>query len=184
VVDERGDPVPIARVAKDAVPEYLPVGPLPPGVVATNAKGELSLDGLPEGELTFEASLPGVGRGKVHRVKVSAGRTTRRVRITIHPQKGGGAGGEAAAGLPIGLGEAGAAAGANGVVVTFVAPGSGAERAGLAAGDLVVRIDSVAPSSVGDAYRRLAGPERHDVLLEVQRGKKTLTVRVARERVR
>ncbi|HQP34764.1 MAG TPA: carboxypeptidase regulatory-like domain-containing protein [Polyangiaceae bacterium] len=181
VIDERGDPVVGARVAKDAVPTWLPVGPLPPGVVATNARGEFELGGLPEGRVTLEALLPDQGRGKVHGVEVLSNRTTRRIRITLHKTEDSRSS-EAGAGLLVTLRDA--TAGASGVVVRTVAAGSTAERAGIMPGDVIVRIDGVVPSSAGDAQRKLAGPENHDVLVELQRGKQTLTLRAARERIR
>ncbi len=180
VVDERGEPVVGARVAKDAVPAWLPVGPLPPGVVATNAKGEFLLGGLPEGNVLLEALLPDVGRGKVRDVQVIALRTTRRVRITLSKTQDARST-DAPAGLLISLRDAG---GGSGVVIRHVSSGSTAERAGLTPGDVIVRIDGVIPSSVGDAQRRLAGPERQDVLLDVQKGRVTITLRVPRERIR
>lgn len=181
VVDERGNPVAGARVAKDAVPTWLPVGPLPPGVAATNSRGEFELGGLPEGNVTLEALLPDQGRGKVTGVEVLANRTTRRVRITIRKSDDARSS-ESAAGLLITLREA--TGYSSGVVVKTVAAGSSAERAGIMPGDTIVRIDGVAPSSVGDAQRKLGGPENHDVLLELQRGNQTLTVRATRERTR
>lgn len=181
VVNERGDRLAGVKVAKDAVPTWLPVGPLPPGVVATDSRGEFLLGGLPEGNVTLEALLPDVGKGKVRDVQVIASRTTRRVRITLHPCDDCRST-EAAAGLLITLRDG--AAGTQGVVVRTVSSGSTAERAGLTPGDVIVRIDGVVPSSAGDAQRRLAGPERQDVLLEVQRGKTTLTLRPQRERIR
>ncbi len=181
VVDDRGDPVAGARVAKDQVPEYLPVGPLPPGVVVTDAKGRFTLRGLPEGEVTVEAYAPGVGRGKEEKIAVRADRTTARVRVRIEKKAEQG-GPVVKASVPITLREAtGSAAG---VLVASVVAGSGADRAGLKTGDLIVRIDGVIPSSVLDAQRRLTGPERREVLLEVQRGVETLKVRVGREKLR
>jgi protocatechuate 3,4-dioxygenase beta subunit len=181
VVDERGDRVTGARVAKDAVPTWLPVGPLPPGVVATNSKGEFILGGLPEGNVTLEAMLPDLGKGKVLGVQVIAGRTTRRIRITMHKCEDCRST-DAAAGLLISLRDG--AAGSQGVVVKAVSSGSTAERSGLTPGDVIVRIDGVVPSSAGDAQRRLAGPEHQDVLLEVQRGKSSHTMRAQREKLR
>ena len=182
VVDDRGDPVAGARVAKDEAPEYLPVGPLPPGVVLTDDKGQFTLHGLPEGDVTLEAYAPGIGRGKEDKIAVRAERTTTRVRIEIE-KRDESFGPAITAGVPITLRAASAGTSA-GVLVASVVPGSGAERAGVMTGDLIVRIDGVTPSSVLDAQRRLTGPERHEVLLEVQRGGEVLKLRVAREKLR
>ncbi|MCU0690677.1 MAG: carboxypeptidase regulatory-like domain-containing protein [Polyangiaceae bacterium] len=181
VVDDRGNPVAGARVANDEVPEVLPVGPLPPGVVGTNERGEFRLTGLAEGQVTLEARAPGIGQGKQEDIAVRRERTTARVRIEL--ARSGGAGGPAlSGGLAIALKEAGAAG--VGVLVASVAAGSEAERAGVAPGDVVVRIDGVIPGSVNDAKYRLQGPPKREVLLEVQRGKESVTLRVPREQVR
>ncbi len=178
VVDDRGNPVAGAKVSKDEVPEYLPTGPLPPGVVATNELGEFRLGGLPEGDLTLEAYAPGVGRGKEEKIAVRKERTTSRVRIRLEVGEGK-AGPAVVAGVAVTV-----ASGGSGVLVTGVIAGSEADRAGMQAGDLILRIDGVAPEDERDAVQRMRGPERQEVLLELQRGQKTLELRVARERIR
>jgi membrane-associated protease RseP (regulator of RpoE activity) len=178
VVDDRGDPIVGARIAKDAVPNYLPPGPLPAGIVASNARGEFSLDGLPEGRVVLEAYSPGLGRGKVESVEIRAGRTATRIRITV--KKGQGLGGtEASGGLLISLKDA-----RGQVEVASVSPSSQAERAGLLPGDRIVRVDGQTVSSVQDAQSKLAGPERQDVLIDIERQKKSIRLRISRERLR
>ncbi len=180
VVDDRGDPVAGAKVAKDEVPEYLPVGPLPPGVVATDENGEFRLAGLPEGDLTLEAYAPGIGRGQEDRIAVRKERTTTRVRIRLERGRGK-AGPAVTGGVAVTLT---APPSGSGALVKAVVPGSEADRAGVRPGDLIVEIDGVAPSDERDATQRLRGPERHEVLLSIQRGKETVEARVPRERVR
>ena len=180
VVDDRGDPIAGARVAKDAVPEYLPVGPLPPGVVVTDEKGDFTLHGVPEGDVILEAFAPGIGRGKEDRIAVRVDRVTSRVRVRVE-KKDETSGPAVMAGVPVSLRETSSGAG---VIVAGVVAGSEAERVGLKTGDVIVRIDGVVPASVLDAQHRLAGPERREVLMEVQRGAETVKLQVPRERLR
>src|SRR5262249_1715611 len=64
VVDARGAPVAGARVARDRVPTYLPLGPLPPGVVSTDRDGRFLLGGLPEGKVAIQAYSADLGRAE------------------------------------------------------------------------------------------------------------------------
>lgn len=180
VVDDRGNPVAGAKVAKDEVPEYLPLGPLPPGVVATDENGKFTLRGLPEGDVTLDAYAPGTGRGKEERIAVRKERTTMRVRIRLEPG-GGKAGPAVTAGVAVALAPAPSGQGA---LVTSVVSGSEADRAGVRPGDLILRIDGVTPQDERDAQQRLRGPERHEVMLVLQRGKESVELRVPRERIR
>ncbi|PIE06316.1 MAG: hypothetical protein CSA75_00175 [Sorangium cellulosum] len=180
VVDDRGNPVAGAKVAKDEVPEYLPVGPLPPGVVTTNERGEFRLAGLPEGDLNLEAYAPSVGRGKEEKVTVRKGRTTTRVKIRLE-RNGAKSGPALTAGVALTLAPSPSGSGA---LVTAVVPDSEADRVGLQVGDLIIQVDGVVPKSDQDAMQRLRGPERHEVLLLIQRGQKSVEVRVPRERIR
>ncbi|MDF2698434.1 MAG: hypothetical protein K0S65_6818, partial [Labilithrix sp.] len=76
VVDGRGDPVAGARVAKDAVPTYLPVSAALNGMAVTDGKGRFRLGELGEGTIALEAYAADVGRTRRTDVRVSAGRTT------------------------------------------------------------------------------------------------------------
>ena len=180
VVDDRGNPVAGAKVSKDEVPEYLPMGPLPPGVVATDEKGRFRLGGIAEGDVTLEAYAPGVGRGKEDRIAVRKERTTTRVRIRLEPA-GGKAGPAVVAGVALTLA---APASGSGALVTGVSSGSEADRAGIRVGDMIVRIDGVVPDDERDAMQRLRGPERQEVVLGIQREQGMVELRVPRERVR
>src|SRR5262249_47206771 len=130
VVDASDQPVAGARVARDAVPTYLPYGPLPSGIVATDRDGRFTLGGLPEGDVTLEAYFAEMGRGFVESVPVRAGRTTSRIKISLpggekrKEPKGGGS-------VAVTLGER------KGRVVTIVMvpPGSEAESSGIEPGD-------------------------------------------------
>jgi uncharacterized GH25 family protein len=184
VVDPRGNPVAGARVAKDHVPTWLVVGANPEGIALTDSKGRFSLKELPEGVLTLEAYAPDVGRARVDGVKVVSGRTTVRLRITLARDEGTDTAshGPAASGsVAVTLGETEEPVE---VVVMSVVPGSEAERAGLAPGDVVATVDGAAVSSMEEARAKLSGPVADDVLVGVRRGDRPLTLRVTREAVR
>jgi protocatechuate 3,4-dioxygenase beta subunit len=187
VVDERDDPVPNARVARDAVPSWLPLGPLPPGIVASDREGRFVLRGLPEGEVALEAFTADRGRGYVDKVRVRAGQTTRDVKIVMpeegaKPREPRGAGS-----LAVTLGETD---GGKAVVVVAVPPASEAEIAGIEPGDRLVSVNDHAVRSIEDARARLSGPLSEDVVLELARDASagapasTWRTRVRRERVR
>jgi hypothetical protein len=184
VVDGRGNPVAGARVARDRVPTWLAVGSTPPGMAVTDAKGRFALHELPEGPITLEAYAPDVGRARQSAIKVVSGRTTVDVTITLAPDSTDGASSrDPASGgsVAVTLGETGAPVD---VVVVSVAEGSEAERAGLAAGDVLASVDGVAVHSIAEARTRLDGPVADDVVLAVRRGEQPLTLRVTREAVR
>lgn len=198
VVDENDDPVSGARVARDAVPSYLPLGLLPPGIAVTDRKGHFTLGGLPEGNVTLEAYSADRGRGAAEGVPVRADRTTSGVKIVLPPVdeekkevRGSGS-------LAITLGDRDEA-GAKVVVVVMVAPGSEAEIGGLLPGDRLLEVNLKKARSIEGVRRLLTGPLSEDVLLSVlrspelpTRGAKvekapdpeTLVLRIRRERVR
>ena len=180
VVDRRGDPVVGARVAKDKVPPYLPSGALPTGVVVTDDKGEFRLPGLAEGEVTIEAFAPGIGRGKQEKVTVREQRSTSDIRIELTPEPDS-ATPAVVASVAVSLAAPPAGRGA---LVTAVIPGSSAEQAGLQVGDLITAIDSAAVQNERDAHQKLLGPERQEVLLDIQRAQASLKLRVRREQLR
>jgi len=184
VVDAHGQPVPGARVAKDHVPTWLVVGANPEGIALTDAKGRFSLKQLPEGTLTLEAYAPDVGRAREEGVKVVSARTTVNIRITLTRDSGDdtAAKGPAASGsVAVTLGETGEPVE---VVVVSVVPGSEAERAGLAPGDVVTAVNGAAVETMEEARARLSGPVADDVLVGVRRADRALTLRVTREAVR
>lgn len=184
VVDTKGDPVPGARVAKDAVPTYLPASGVPPGMAVADPKGRFRLGELPEGTTVLEAYAPDVGRVRVTGIRVLSGRTTDGVKIVL-------ARGEAlpsepltTGGVAVTLGETAAGLEAAEVVIVAVAEGSEAERAGFAPNDLVLEVGGARVRSITDARARLSGPVHDDVVVKVKRGERVLVLRVARERVR
>jgi hypothetical protein len=183
VVDTRGDPVPGARVAKDAVPTYLPVGATPTGIALCDAKGRFRLGELAEGSITLEAYAPDLGRARTT-VRVSSGRTLDRVKIVLAKDGEKNAEPLATGGVAVTLGETAAGLEGPEVVVVAVPEGSEAERAGLAPGDVVLEVGGAKVRSIAEARSRLGGPVHDDVILKVKRSERVFSVRVAREAVR
>ena len=176
--------MPGARVAKDHVPTWLVVGANPEGIALTDSKGRFSLKQLPEGTVILEAYAPDVGRARTEGVKVVSARTTVNLRITLTRETGEdpASHGPAASGsVAVTLGETGEPVE---VVVVSVVPGSEAERAGLAPGDVVTTVDGAAVQTMEEARARLSGPVADDVLVGVRRGDRPVTLRVTREAVR
>ncbi len=184
VVDDRGEPVAGARVARDQVPTWLLVGSTPEGVAVTDAKGRFTLSDLPEGTLSLEAYTPELGRARLGGVSIVAGRTTEDVRLVLAATDAGEAPAPAPAaggGVAVTLGETSEPVE---VVVVAVVDGSEAERAGLLPGDVVLAVDGVAVPTMAEARARLSGPVADDVVVSVRRGDAPLTLRVPREPVR
>ena len=184
VVDASGKPVHGARVARDHVPTWLPVGANPEGVAVTDAQGRFSLAQIPEGTVALEAYAPDVGRGRAEGVRVTSGRTTVRVSIVVAREAGADAASRAPAasgGVAVTLGETSAPVA---VVVVSVVEGSEAERAGLLPGDVVTSVDGVEVRTMEEARGKLGGALLDDVLVGVRRGDQPITLRIPREPVR
>jgi hypothetical protein len=184
VVDGRGDPIPGARVAKDAVPTYVPVGAARQGtgIVVTDGRGRFKLGELPEGLVTLEAYAADVGRTRKTDVRTRSGRTTDGVKLVITRGDPGSKEPPATGGVAVTLGET--MGDEPEVVIVAVSEGSEAERAGLQANDLVVEVGGAKPASIVDARARLSGPLHDDVFVKVRRGEQILPFRVPREAVR
>ena len=171
----KGDPVPGARVAKDAVPTYLPASGLPPGMAVADAKGRFRLGELAEGSAVLEAYSPDVGRARTHGVRVLAGRTTDGVKIVLVRGEPLAAEPLATGGVAVTLGETAAGLTAAEVVIVAVAEGSEAERAGLAARTTSSSRSAARTStSITDARARLSGPVHDDVVVKVKRGERVV----------
>jgi protocatechuate 3,4-dioxygenase beta subunit len=181
VVDRDGRPVSGARVGAGVVGAYVPVGAASAGTVATKADGAFRLDRVRPGHAEIGAFAPDVGRGKTA-VDVDPGRTVTDVQIRLDTASDDREP-SATGGLAVTLAERRHGAGTD-IAVVEVASGSEAEHAGLVVGDVVKRIDGAAPASLGDARRRLAGPDGTDVVIELSRSDGSATLRVRRERVR
>jgi hypothetical protein len=181
VRDERADPVAGARVAKDRVPVFLAQGTTPPDVATTDARGHFRLGGLAAGTVALEAYAPDVGRGRADNIRVSPGRPTTNVRITL----GGGRAPNEGAGATVAvtLGEA-VSGNVREVVIVLVAAGSEAERAGLEPNDTLAEVDGTPVHTIEEARAKLGGPAGMDAVLTIKRGETTSRVRVGREIVR
>jgi serine protease Do len=69
----------------------------------------------------------------------------------------------------------------DGVLVSSVTSGSPAEKAGLQAGDIILKVDGTAVGSTRDLVRRVGRSEAKQVVLTVQREGKPMDVRVQLE---
>lgn len=183
VVDPRGVPVAGARVGKDHVPTYVPAISRDASFAVTDARGQFRLGGLEDGVITLEAYAPDVGRARVGGVRVTAGSAATGVNLRLEAE-GGEASSEPAStgGVAVTLGELSGEP--REVVVVAVADGSEAERAGLAAGDVLLAIDGATVRSIGEARARLSGPVGDDVVIARRRGEEAEALRVPREAVR
>lgn len=183
VVDEDEQPIAGARVGRDAVPTWLPIGKLPRGLVVTDADGRFTLGGLPEGTVRLEAYSPELGRGRVDDVEVKADRVTRRVTVVIPQQSYDPKKIRAAGSLAITLVERN-----GGVVVLDVPEGGEAEAAGIEPLDALLAIDARPVRTLEEARDRLSGPLSRDVVVDLRRaglrGELSLKLRVRRETVR
>jgi hypothetical protein len=181
VVDSAGAPVKGARVGLGLVPAFLPKGTTPAGLVQTDAAGHFQLPEVPVGRVTVSAYAARVGRGRAE-VEVRPDETTQDVEIQLS-----GANEDveqlAAANVAITLGERDGRAELD-VVVVDVAAGSEAERAGLRTGDILRAVDGIATESMSMTRRLLGGSDASDVIVEVERGAESLSLRVRREPVR
>ncbi|WP_394825288.1 carboxypeptidase regulatory-like domain-containing protein [Pendulispora albinea] len=182
VVDAQNRPVQGARIARDQVPTYLAVGVTPRGIAVADAQGRFRLGELEEGTVTLEAFAPDVGRTRLEGVRVVAGRTTSGL-VMAFPREGDkreSATGPESHGVAVTLSidpdEA--------IVLAAVAEGSAAERAGLAPGDILLEVDGAAVHGMDEARARLNGAPALDVVLKLQRGEATRTVRLPREPIR
>lgn len=131
----------------------------------------------------LEAYAPDVGHGRAEGVRVVSGRTTVGVRLVV-----GEAGNDVKPGEPSAVGSVAVTLGETSspsqVVVVSVVDGSEAERAGLAAEDVLLAINDAPVQTIEEARAKLSGPTSDDVVLRVRRAERTLTMRIARERVR
>ncbi len=182
VVDERGNPVQGARVARDRVPVYLAVARPPSGVAVTDVHGHFRLAELPDGTVTLEVYAPDVGRARAENVRVIAGRSRDTGKIALLRDDEAVKDSASSGGVAITLGETSGEPRQVGVVL--VAESSEAERLGIAPGDLILELDGATVQGMVEARARLNGPIGDDVVLKLKRGEKVESLRVPREQVR
>jgi hypothetical protein len=188
VVDRDDQPVAGARVGKSGVPTYLPLGPLPRGIVATDREGRFKLGGLPAGKVTLEAYFTDLGRASIEGVEVRAGRTTERVKITLDGEPSAKKEPKGSASVALTLGEHREGKSVT-VMVVMVPPGSEGEVAGIEPGDELLAVNGREVRSIEAARKRLTGPLGEDVLLSLRRDEgsgqvESWLARVRREKVR
>ncbi|MFK8001513.1 MAG: carboxypeptidase regulatory-like domain-containing protein [Polyangiales bacterium] len=169
VVDALGDRAPEAQVFVDGAPA---------GV--TDAQGELELRGIPPGLHQLNISHPDAGDASPGRVRVlEAERSELRVMLPARVALGTAVSAEreptSRQGVAIRVERRG-----EDVVITAVAAGSRAARAGLRTGDLLLRLDGEDVLSAGTARSVLRGSEG-SVRVEVGRGRRRVRRTVERE---
>lgn len=180
VVDALGEPVARARISAGVLASFLSRGALPPGTTVSDEGGRFTLSGLRGGELELTAVSSAKGRGSV-RLEARAGDELDGIVIELResddtePEAGPHQGG-----LAVTLGERDDEGGTS-VVIVDVSPDSEAERAGLAAGDVLVSLDGHAVRDMREARRGSFGKDGSDVVIGVRRAGQELSFRVRRE---
>jgi hypothetical protein len=146
----------------------------------TDAAGRFALEGLPR-RLSLAVAAAGHHGRIVGGIEVPVGGEAGPIDVALRPLEAGETPRTELAGIGVGIAPRGDA-----LAVTSVVPGSGAEEAGLARGDLVVRVDGreVAELGMAGAVDAIRGPEGSFVVLAIRRGDTTLEVRVPRRLVR
>ncbi|MCC6523655.1 MAG: carboxypeptidase regulatory-like domain-containing protein [Polyangiaceae bacterium] len=186
VRDADDKPIAGARVALGRVPTYLPLGPLPPGLAGSDARGRFTLFDLPPGTVSIEAYVAGVGRSAVGGVVVRPGETTEDVVLVLgeDAEPAPGLDLKGAGSLAVTLGETGTG-NARQVRFEHVPQGGEAERAGIEPGDRLLAVDGVPVRSLEQARKRLTGPIGEELVATLARGAELRwRIRVKRERIR
>jgi hypothetical protein len=180
IVDERGSPVPGARVATSPASAYTLANRA--GEATTDARGAFRLGELPKGNTTLHVYAAEYARVATEPFMLGAGESKRVDRIVLRrtaadqtttPESG--------PTLALTLGEASES---GHVVIVAVIANGGAERGGLRAGDIVLSVQGARVKSIVEARRLMTGPLSDDVLVDVQRGERELSVRAPRDSAR
>lgn len=184
VRDELGSPVIGARVAIGRAPTYLPAGPLPPGVAQTDSEGRFVLRDIEPSTVDVEAYKVGIGRTSVKDVEVRADDVHRDLLVELRADPDAPPPSRAPASLAVTLLEFDAERGPA-ILFDYVPYGGEAQRAGIFAGDELLRVDGHDLASLEEARRRLSGPLSHDMVLDLFRPEHgRYRVRVRREVLR
>jgi hypothetical protein len=136
--------------------------------------GQYRLEGAPQGPFTLRAQKDGYRVVLLSGLRVDP-KGTLTQDVTLHGTDGG-------AGLEFGGIGANIGQTPDGIAVSAVFPGDPAERAGLRAGDRVVRVDGddADGMSLADVLQRLRGPAGTVVGVTVQRSGETLDLMIPR----
>lgn len=142
----------------------------------TDDKGAFVIEEVPSGTHELVATHPERGTGKLAGVKVRAGLATASLVVDLVPGAQDPKG--LRAGVPITLRLSG-----DRIFIATVTAKSSAEQAGLAVGDELVTVDGQDLDGLGlaDVARLLLGPSGTAVVLELERGGKTVKRSVKRE---
>jgi len=173
-------PLPGARVSVEGALEAA-ASTFPVLAEATaDAGGRFVLDGLPR-RFSIQVAAAGHHARVLGGLEVGPGETSGPVEIALRPV----AEGESPRLDLVGVGLVLAPMG-EGLAVVQVVPGGGAAEAGLARGDLVLRVDGapVAELGFGGAIDAIRGPEGTRVSLGVRRGERSFEVSAVRRLVR
>ena len=170
VVDEKRAPIAGADLRFDAVSSVFDSK----ATAKTDAAGLYRLEGAPSGPFTVRVEKEGYRVRLLTGLRVDAlGTLAQDVTLTVADGGGG-----------VELGGIGATLrpGRDGVTIVGVYPGDPADRAGLRAGDRIVRIDGEDADgmSLADALQRLRGQAGTSVGVTVVRGGETLDLMVVR----
>lgn len=173
-------PLPGARIAVEgALSEAASTFPVLAEAVSDEA-GRFVLVGLPR-RFSLNAAAAGHHARVLGGLEAPAGGEAGPIEIPLTPVAPGEEPRTELAGIGVGIAPHGEA-----LVVTAIAPRGGAAEAGLAPGDVILRVDGtpVAELGFGGAVDAIRGPEGTSVLLGIRRGESTLDVRVPRRIVR
>lgn len=145
-----------------------------PGTARTDRQGSFVVEALPDGDVSVVASHPLLGTSRAEVVRVLRGTRARGVELRFERALRGA---EAALGeLPVRLVER-----EGGVYVASVRAQSAAARAGLQAGDEVLRVGGAAVRGALDAGARMRRTASEELVLEVRAAGRTREVRFAGE---
>jgi hypothetical protein len=174
VVDALGEPVPGATVT----------GPRASPFATCDDEGHFVLRGLPPGTTTLRGAHPVAGRAESAPLALRPGERVEGVRIRLGgrlrdptaTEEGTAATSAAQTGVALEVETRD-----GGVVVTRVLPGSTAANARVREGDRLISVDGRPVQVAGEARSALRGPAGVPAVLEVQRGPRTLRLRITRE---
>lgn len=179
VLDRSGQPVAGAKVGTQPLAGLVPLAAGASGQAVTDEHGEFHLSPVAIGSTRIHARAPGIGQGQSEPVEVARDSERSGVVVRLLTAIDDDATDAAGSSVAIALSMQSGA-----LVVSFVAAGSEAERAGLRLGDKLLSLDGRPTTELSDARARLSGPENQDVLVEVERAGTRLKLRTVREPVR
>ncbi len=145
-----------------------------------DAAGRFTLDALPR-RFSLSAAAPGHHARVMGGIEVPPGGQAGPIEIALRPVAAGEEPRTELAGIGVSIAPRGDV-----LVITGVGPRGGAAEAGLAQGDLILRVDGtpVGELGYGGSVDAIRGPEGTTVVLAIRRGETTFDVRVPRRIVR